>query len=234
MSVELCWICQLNEANSKEHLLKASDVRAVYGKVSPSEPIYFHNHRTRNIPVASAKTNRLKTKNVICRRCNDTVTQPFDRAWERFLAYTLKEWKAIRTTRRVKLHKAFPGSTRHNAILMHLFFVKLFGCRIQHEKLAIDLQPFRESIDAQRPHPQLFLIFTASSIHERGLPYSGVSEIHALTAGTNGTPLFATWYYSLSEFCIQVVWHHHLYDGGALPYQWHPSQKGKMVNVRAR
>jgi hypothetical protein len=36
-----CWICS-DEADSAEHLIKASDLRALFGNVSQKNPIYFH------------------------------------------------------------------------------------------------------------------------------------------------------------------------------------------------
>ena len=37
----LCWICNRNEANSREHKTKKSDLLAVLGKPTQDEPFYF-------------------------------------------------------------------------------------------------------------------------------------------------------------------------------------------------
>jgi hypothetical protein len=37
----LCWICNLNEANSGEHKTKRSDLLAVFGKPTQEAPFHY-------------------------------------------------------------------------------------------------------------------------------------------------------------------------------------------------
>tara|TARA_R100000687_G_scaffold83637_1_gene88064 strand:+ start:5402 stop:6106 length:705 start_codon:yes stop_codon:yes gene_type:complete len=234
MNQALCWICEKNPADSKEHMVKASDLRALYGKISHEMPVYFHGGKNKNIPVRSAKSNRFKTGPVICQKCNNSGTASHDEAWAKFARYTLSNWKSISENRKIKMQRIYPGSTRRDSILMQLYFCKLFGCRIADEEIPIDLAPFRQSIINNEPHPGLFLIFTNSRIDPKGLGYSGISEVHALEKQGSGKPMCATWYYSLGEFCVQLMWYHSSFNGRLMPYSWNPLKIGKIINIRTR
>ena len=44
----ICWICESAVADSGEHKSKKSDLKAVFGEVSPQRPLYLHNSKARN------------------------------------------------------------------------------------------------------------------------------------------------------------------------------------------
>jgi hypothetical protein len=56
----LCWICKKNKADSGEHKTKRSDLLAVLGKPSQSEPLFYHDLHKRNQPVGSLDAKILK------------------------------------------------------------------------------------------------------------------------------------------------------------------------------
>ena len=64
----LCWICNLNEANSGEHKTKRSDLAAVLGSPTQDRPFYFHDLERRNKPVKSLDAKILKAPIRICDR----------------------------------------------------------------------------------------------------------------------------------------------------------------------
>jgi len=84
-----CWICGAEDAVTREHLAKASDLKALFGKPSPADPLYFHaddragQRRRRNVRVGSLKSDTLKFAHRICVTCNSTRTQSYDYAGER-------------------------------------------------------------------------------------------------------------------------------------------------------
>lgn len=198
-----CWICG-NPADSREHKVKASDVRQFFGRVTRDSPIYYQGGPNSNIPVGSAKSKRLKTDSVICRRCNDTLTVPYDRAWETLSSFIFKHWDAIKKRRRVKLQRVFPGNTRRQSANVQLFFAKPFGCRIINDKMPIDIEWFSRSVANGIPHPDLYLTFTIATFSPRLSEYAALSQVHALQKG--GVCQRATWYCTLGEFSVQVTW----------------------------
>ena len=47
-----CWICG-SSAQTGEHLIKASDMRSIFGHIRQSRPVYLHSASQRNHPVAA-------------------------------------------------------------------------------------------------------------------------------------------------------------------------------------
>ncbi len=133
-----CWICG-NKGNTGEHLLKASDLKAHFGHVSQKKPLYFNTDGKKKIKLGSKKGQRLKSKAVICNSCNSNLTQPYDKAWEKLSAYLRTNWTALNKTKKLDLSKVFPGSSKKSLLDMHLYFVKLFGCRIIENNIPIDI-----------------------------------------------------------------------------------------------
>ena len=226
-----CWICGA-EADSREHLIKASDMRAFFGKILPRKPVFLHTDRRRNIPLHSAKANKLKTEHkVICRRCNDDQTAIYDDAWSELLAYCYSNWDTIKKNRREKLNNVFPGSVRKQSINFHLFFVKLFGCRIVDSNMPIDIGEFSKCVREGIPHRTVFLTFSYRTLNSSKAFYAGPSAVHAKKYG--GICEMATWYYTLGELDVQISWF------SREPIRnvrkaWHPDVGGKIIAFRDR
>lgn len=81
-----CWICG-NEANSGEHILKASDLSSIFGPVTTHAPLYKHTAKQKNQLIQGIKSDQLKSKARLCARCNNERTKPHDKAWEHLSAY---------------------------------------------------------------------------------------------------------------------------------------------------
>jgi hypothetical protein len=226
-----CWICGA-EADSREHLIKASDMRAFFGRISPRTPVFLHSDKRRNIPVHSAKTNKIKTENkVICRRCNDTETAIYDNAWSELLSYFHANWDLIKKSRRAKLHKAFPGNVKKRSLFFHLYFVKLFGCRIVDENMPIDISEFSKCVKEGIPHKTVYLTFNCRTLNSSKAFYAGPSEVHGNEY--DGKCEMATWYYTLGELDIQISWF--LKEPiRNVPKAWHPKNSGKIISFRQR
>ncbi len=225
-----CWICG-SPANSAEHFIKASDLRLMFGRISPNSPLFLHYEAGKGLPIHSAKSDKLKTSKVLCARCNDTRSAPFDEAWSKLFAYIFANWRRIKISRRLKLQGVFPGAVGHNALLFHLYFVKLFGCRIAHDKVRIDIRPFASSILNERAHPTLYLTFNCRTLPTKKARFAGPSEIHAMER--DGELISASWYYTLDELDVQITW----FAAAPLknvPGAWHPTKGGKILAFRAR
>jgi hypothetical protein len=112
-AMPLCWICRENPANSGEHRIKASDVRAVAPDLSQANPVFGQErpgpgHLT-NVPIGSAKSHNLQFKDSICRPRNSTRTQPYDDAWKELASYLRSHWPRIARAGRFDLSSVFPG-----------------------------------------------------------------------------------------------------------------------------
>jgi len=145
----LCWICKKNEADSGEHKTKRSDLLAVLGKPSQQQPYFYHDMHKANRPVGSLDAKILKSPVRICAYCNNTRTQPHDRAWET-MSDRLRS-RRLAVGQWVRCNRVFGHCTKHEMLNVHLFFLKLFGCMVAEAKanghdVPIDLDPFSSAI----------------------------------------------------------------------------------------
>ncbi len=223
-----CWICG-EEAITGEHLIKASDLRSVFGHVSQRNPVYFHTALRRNQPVGGIKSDKLKSNALICARCNNQRTQPYDLAWDQLSRYLRGKRPAIRSGDWISLEKVFPGATQQSMLRVHLFFVKLFGCAIAEHNVPIDLDSFAKALLSGTPHPNVYIAISPH-VDRPGMKSVGYSDLQ--TAQLNGRVAFGVWMYVLDGFSVRVMY--------ALPTErrrdglvraWHPSTVRKCIRV---
>lgn len=223
-----CWICGA-DADSGEHLVKASDVRSVFGVVSQKKPLFFHTEEKRNQLIKGVKVSSLKSSAKICAKCNNQRTQPHDRAWEKLSLYLRLREPPFRVGDRVRLHKVFPGSVRDSVLGVHLYFVKIFGCQIAEHEIPIDIELFSEALLNGKPHPNIYLAICPQI--DKGLKSIGRSAITTEKLGDR--IVFAVWFYILDKFTVRVMYaepgerRHGLIDA------WHPSSIRKCIRISA-
>jgi hypothetical protein len=120
MTIE-CWICR-KIANTGEHLLKRSDLKKVYKGVSQKSPLYFHAGAKKNIPIGSVDNERIKSKAKLCSDCNNSLTQPYDKAWEKLSEKLQDNFVIYRKAQKIDAKKIFPGTSEKSLLHVHLFF----------------------------------------------------------------------------------------------------------------
>jgi hypothetical protein len=226
----LCWICRTRPANSGEHRFKASDVRAVAPRASQAAPVFLQrDSKATNDPIANAKNNKLKFAKSICTECNNALTQPYDIAWQKLSAYLLANWPAIVKRGSFDLSKPFPGATRAAALDVHLFFVKLLGCKLHADAVPIDLAPFSAALLTRTPHPEVSITIADSAVGDgRVLMYD--SEVHTMSS-QDGELHGALWLYLIHPVAVKVGY---IKAGARLHvvgYPWHPSRSRKIVRL---
>jgi hypothetical protein len=81
-----CWICGNPEATTREHKIKRTDLKQVFGEISQANPHYWMSGEQVKT-VGSLKADILKMGTRICNECNSKRTQPHDLAWEALSAW---------------------------------------------------------------------------------------------------------------------------------------------------
>jgi hypothetical protein len=219
-----CWICG-NEARTGEHLIKASDLRAIFGSVRQTRPVYLTSANRKNLPVKGVNANIFKSAALLCGQCNNERTQPFDRAWEALSRYLRKHGK-LAGGDRIDLSKVFPGSVHKSMLSVHLYFVKLFGCLIAGN--SIPIEPFASAIVESAPHPKVHL---ALSSYVDRVPSGSAGYSDLDTAQLNGQVVYATWMYILDRFSIRIMYAEPGEHRRGLVNSWHPSSPAKYIRV---
>ncbi len=195
-----CWICGA-DGTTGEHLIKASDIAGYFGKFDQNNPIFFHSETKRNIPVGSKKSDRFKSDALICNQCNSARTQPYDKAWEILSAYLRKNSSVVGRFGKIYLKKVFPNKTRSSAKCMHLFFVKLFGCRVIENNINVDTTSFSEALIKNTIHRNIFIAFHREP---SDIDYAEVTKMHVQYI--NGKVSSAFWHYYIGDFLIRVLY----------------------------
>src|SRR5207248_2584095 len=128
-----CWWCG-GAADSREHKLKRSDLVREFG----APP--YHGSRTlhrvsgeSSHPMHGPGSAVFKFDPSMCARCNDTRSQPFDRAWDTFTKFLADHEETILATRSVDLRSVFGDDWRAHGASVARYLVKHLICRIVNE-----------------------------------------------------------------------------------------------------
>jgi hypothetical protein len=223
-----CWICG-NAANSGEHLIKASQLRALFGAVSQKEPLFYNSDDERNKILQSINSKPLKCKS-LCAPCNNARSQRWDRAFERLMSYLASNGATLRPGQFVRLNAIFPYDTRHEAVRLHLYFVKLFGCVIAasqetQEPIPIDLAPLSDAIAKERPYQNLYVAL--GSISNDTLPLgAGPTDVHCELQ--DGKVVYAAWLLQFGRLWISLAIAAPGQEREGMRNAWHPSRAKRL------
>lgn len=128
-----CWWCG-SPADSREHKLKRSDLVREYGRppyAGPRTLTYFSDSAKRDFH--GPKSPLVKFAPSLCARCNDTRSQPFDRAWDLFVSYLVENETAILASETVSLSDVYGGDWGAGALNLARYVAKHLVCRIVQE-----------------------------------------------------------------------------------------------------
>lgn len=226
-----CWICRTEDAATREHLVKASDLRALFDKPSQAKPLFFNasnqqsRSRCRNVKVGSLKSDTLKFKHRICLACNSKRTQPYDYAWERGSRELRSAVSRLLAKGSFRANWLFPYDTRRCMLQMHLYFTKLFGCLIVEGNIPIDVAPLAKALTERQPCPHIYLAFGHLS-----LPVVAAGGSDVDTDQLNGQVAFASWLYHVSDLAVKVMYARPGEQREGLKVAWHPRMGAKRLS----
>lgn len=128
-----CWICGA-PADSREHKIKRSDLVRAFGNGPFKDDgglLHFIDGQSPR-ELQGPNSNRLKYEPVLCGDCNSNRSQPWDKAYEAFIAWVFQNERATLASRTINLCEVFGGPEQAVQSSPHLYryFVKAFGCRL--------------------------------------------------------------------------------------------------------
>lgn len=228
---EICWICGTNPATTREHLIKKSDLEAIFSKGKDGGRFYFNDEHRRDKIVQGLGADILKSPVKICENCNSARTQPHDLAWASMSNWFRTNPERLRAGQVVRLNRIFPHDTRRQMLKVHLYFAKLFGGMIREgeqkqgvEKIPIDIRPFSEAIMGNRAHREMFLQFGI------GDGAVGRSSLNCQIREDRKF-VIAHWVHRLGGVAVNVLF---LQEGESwrnLETAWHPKHNFKTFRV---
>lgn len=153
-----CWICW-NDADSKEHKFKASDLKRIYGK--KMDAFYIKDELT---PIKSYKERILKFPEVICTYCNVTLTRPHDDAYDVFINYCIQNFEKLATDKEIDFKDIYGQNWIESKTNLYRYFAKHAGCKIVTGSLPYDVRELAEFILGKKYSDSFILSFQIKHI----------------------------------------------------------------------
>ncbi len=134
---KICWICG-NQADSAEHVLKRSDVSKFYQPTPKQnrDKVFFLKEQIL-LQLQSAKSKHIKYPNVLCAKCNNETTQPFDIAYSEFINWYDNHKNDVERWRTIDFYDIWGAHWGLKQSLLFKYFAKAFGCRLSHENILV-------------------------------------------------------------------------------------------------
>lgn len=213
-----CWICG-STAKTGEHIVKRSDLAFLFTNVTQASPIFIQKQQELNTKVGSLKSKKLTHLAKVCSNCNNNITQPHDRAWQRLSRAMHLHTPKLQPGAAFRANRAFPNYTHLNMLRVHLFFLKAFGCMIKSGAVGIPLAPFADSILRGRAHPNVYLKFGCGIDED----VAAVSDMWTISL-EGGDIVYATWIYQVGRIWVSLIFAHDGEEREGLVGAWHPRQ----------
>lgn len=222
MNASSCWICG-SPADSAEHMVKASDFRSVFGRVTHKAPAYRHSRGDANHPIRGVDVSAIKFRPSLCQRCNNARTQTHDRSWEMFLAFVRSFRPKLRKGDRVPFSRIFRGNVESSALALHMYFLKQLGCHSVENGVPLPINQFASCILSNNPHPCVRLIFV--SVPSDASKYKiQVGDIQTLNRA--GRAVSAIWHYRVETLGVFVSYTEPEHPRLTQERGWHPHDMG--------
>ena len=125
-----CWICSA-EANSSEHKIKRKDFIKLWGKgpyKGDSAIAHFKNGKQTLIHGPNSK--KIKFDNNLCNKCNNSITQPFDLAYDKFIDWFDSNNEYVYQKRVIDWQTVYGDEFVEKQTNLFKYFAKCLGCRI--------------------------------------------------------------------------------------------------------
>jgi hypothetical protein len=131
-----CWLCG-NIADSQEHKHKKTDIKRLYGIDFEKKEFPYLDAKNGAQIIQGLNSQLLKYKKVICQKCNNERSQPFDRAYDTFITYIDANIKDLIQTQEIDFSDIFPENTMQNKFYVLKYYLKHFCCLLAQNNLTI-------------------------------------------------------------------------------------------------
>lgn len=130
-----CWWCS-KYADSGEHRHKKTDVKRIFGKNFEGDPIMLRGDK--QLLLQGPNSNHLKFKKFLCGNCNNSNSQPFDRAYDKFITYIESNYEKLLIQRVINFKDIFESDYIQNKNNLIRYYLKVFCCRLASNHIYID------------------------------------------------------------------------------------------------
>lgn len=127
----ICWWCRARPADTGEHKFKVTDLAQIWDEDGLS---WFGSDGAESRQIRGKSALRrdrhgvLKFPKSLCNHCNNSASQPFDRAYEKYSAFATATFRPRMT--KIDLQRIYNQNWQSEAADLARYFVKHFGCRL--------------------------------------------------------------------------------------------------------
>ncbi len=123
----VCWICRRFAKGSREHKIKATDIRRNF----KGEVMHISNSDgSSGFRIAQGQNSRhLKYDSSICEKCNNAVTQESDNAYDELISM-IEDNDSDRNSIDLAIRSHLFESTSHLFLPLFRYFAKRIGCHL--------------------------------------------------------------------------------------------------------
>lgn len=218
-----CWICKARKADSGEHIIKKSELKATYSD-SPKH-LYRHSSTEKSKKIQSIGSDALKFSKVICSYCNNTLTQPYDLAFDTFMRF-FRENRIERLQGRFRAKRIFPYDTSQEMKDVYLYFAKIFGCILASNSVPIPLQSFSETLIKRKFHPDFFIGLGTRPSFAKGLHITDLD-----TFSRDSDIFFANMVIIYEHISIYLVYETDIKRTSEELYLWHRKKSSNLLKI---
>lgn len=133
-----CWWCG-DKATTREHKFKHSDLRRVATRNGKRDLSSLHKQSDFHTgPLRTLKRgDEVKWGLNLCARCNDTKSQPFDMAYDQFVAFLLANEDHLWRQDHLDWADVYGSAWGDGSTNLARYFVKQFGCMMATQHLPV-------------------------------------------------------------------------------------------------
>src|SRR5262245_22852331 len=168
-----CWWCGA-PADSREHKFKKTDVaRASKTWAIDDKPFYVGENVWK--PIQGPNSKLVKFDKVLCEVCNTKRSQPFDRAYDAFVAWVRQRGVELMRDDVINFTEVY-GAVHSDEVLNLLkYFAKHLGCRIASNDIVVP-PAFVAMLDSSAM-PQFYVTLSRNA-EIKGIPIRGGDALH--------------------------------------------------------
>lgn len=204
-SVRTCWICG-SVADSAEHAAKKSDLSNLFGKgpYAKGQRLVKKDENGKRAFIQSPDSDHVKFGKLLCHSCNTTRSQPFDRAYEKFISYLSDNPHGVLKSRSLNFNLVFGKQSRKCVTNLYKYFVKAFGCALADSGIPVptDLVNYIRGKSGVTSLKISFAVY--EDILKLSKKLAGVVEVHRLEGDKDAFSF--VWAYSIGWLTI-IYWY---------------------------
>lgn len=214
-----CWVCGSN-ATTGEHLPKASNLRDLFGEIPKGGHLFHSSERQINRFMQSTNSKLVKL-NVLCIKCNSSVSQPFDQAWDELWAHLNLHEATLKTGSIIHLSRVFRNDTKIKMVNLHLYAVKLFGCVAAAFSIPLDLAGMGNAILQRQPYSNVNMGLGKKTWLK--MKSAGPTDVD-VCRDNSGRCVFAVWCLNIGTWDYQFIYAVPGQKRNGMLHTWHPSR----------